>query len=175
MTRLESGAVESTRGTVHHAEVVGTALRRVDAGLDRHKIEIDRAPDLPMLYLDYLLLDQVLFNLLDNAVKYAPAGTLVRIAARRDGNHVALDVLDEGPGIPPGDTDRVFDKFYRVRAQDRQRAGTGLGLAICRGFMAAMGGTITARNRSDRTGAVFSLALPIEAGSASDHGAMIDE
>jgi two-component system sensor histidine kinase KdpD len=175
MTRLESGAVESTRGPVDLAEVVGTALRRVDAVLDRHKIEVDLAPDLPMLYLDYLLLDQVLFNLLDNAAKYAPPGTLVRIAARRDGNHVALDVLDEGPGIPPGDIDRVFDKFYRVRAQDRQRAGTGLGLAICRGFRAAMGGTIAARNRSDRPGAVFSLALPIEAGGASDHGATIDE
>ena len=71
-----------------------------------------------------------------------------------------VEVLDEGDGIPPGDLERIFDKFYRVHAADRQRAGTGLGLAICRGFVEAMGGTITAGNRSDRSGAIFTLTLP---------------
>jgi two-component system sensor histidine kinase KdpD len=73
---------------------------------------------------------------------------------------VHLEVLDEGAGIPPEDFERIFDKFYRVQAADRKRAGTGLGLAICRGFIEAMGGTIVAHNRNDRSGAVFSIALP---------------
>jgi two-component system sensor histidine kinase KdpD len=77
-----------------------------------------------------------------------------------------LDVLDEGEGIPPGDLERIFDKFYRVQATDRQRAGTGLGLAICRGFVEAMGGTITAGNRTDRGGADFTMTLPVPAEKA---------
>ena len=84
----------------------------------------------------------MLFNLLDNAAKYAPAGSLItitRVARRRQRG--ALQVLDEGPGIPPADLERIFDKFYRVGGADRRRAGTGLGLAICRGFIEAMGGT----------------------------------
>jgi two-component system sensor histidine kinase KdpD len=69
--------------------------------------------------------------------------------------------MDEGDGIPPADVERVFDKFYRVHAADRQRAGTGLGLAICRGFVEVMGGTIEAGNRPDRSGAMFTIALPL--------------
>jgi two-component system sensor histidine kinase KdpD len=98
---------------------------------------------------------------LDNAAKYAAAGTLVTIRARIEGGAVALTVIDEGQGIPRADLERIFDKFYRVQAQDRQRAGTGLGLAIGRGFVAAMGGTIAAANRTDRSGAVFTVTLPM--------------
>ena len=114
-----------------------------------------------MLRLDPVLFEQVLFNLIDNAAKYAGTGTTVTLRARREGPVVRMQVLDEGPGLPDEDRERIFDKFYRVRAGDRQRAGTGLGLAIARGFMEAMGGTVTAANRSDRTGAVFTLTLPI--------------
>ncbi len=74
---------------------------------------------------------------------------------------MVLEIIDEGPGIPAGDLERVFDKFYRVQAQDRQRAGTGLGLAICRGFVEAQGGHIEARNRHDRSGAVLTVRLPL--------------
>jgi two-component system sensor histidine kinase KdpD len=74
---------------------------------------------------------------------------------------VVLEVADEGPGIPDGDLERIFDKFYRVQAQDRQRAGTGLGLAICRGFVEAQGGRIEAQNRRDRSGAVLAMRLPV--------------
>jgi two-component system, OmpR family, sensor histidine kinase KdpD len=116
---------------------------------------------LPMLKLDFVLFEQVLFNLLDNAAKYAPRGTTVSIQASRRGNEVRLQLLDEGDGIPPEDLERIFDKFYRVHGGDRRRAGTGLGLAICRGFVEAMGGTIRAGNRHDRSGAVFTIALPI--------------
>ena len=107
------------------------------------------APDLPMLRIDFVLFEQVLFNLLDNAAKYAPAGSTVELRGTRAADRVILQVLDEGEGIPPADIERVFDKFYRVHGTDRRRAGTGLGLAICRGFVEAMGRT-TAGNRSDR-------------------------
>ena len=111
-----------------------------------------------------MLFEQVLFNLLDNAAKYAPAGTEIRVTARRDGNTVRLSVIDEGPGVPPADLDRIFEKFYRGQGVDNRRAGTGLGLAICRGFIEAMGGTITVANREDRRGAVFTISLPLSAG-----------
>ena len=114
-----------------------------------------------MVAVDFVLFEQVLFNLLDNAAKYAPPGTVIRLKARRAGDRVFLQVLDEGDGISPEDLERIFDKFYRVQAADRRRAGTGLGLAICRGFVEAMGGTITAANRTDRTGAAFTIELPV--------------
>jgi two-component system sensor histidine kinase KdpD len=103
----------------------------------------------------------VLFNLLDNAAKYSSGGSLVRVTARAIDGRVVLEVTDEGEGIEPASLERIFDKFYRVHAADRRRAGTGLGLAICRGFVEAMGGSIVARNRTDRSGAVFTVTLPV--------------
>ena len=114
-----------------------------------------------MLKLDPVLFEQVLFNLLDNAAKYAPPGTAITLRARREGGTVRVQVLDEGPGVPEEDRERIFDKFYRVRVADKKRAGTGLGLAIARGFMEAMGGTITAANRGDKGGAMFTLTMPV--------------
>jgi two-component system sensor histidine kinase KdpD len=102
-----------------------------------------------------------LFNLLDNAAKYAPSSTTIRLQGWLDGDKVRLRVVDEGDGIPAEELGRIFDKFYRVRKSDRQRAGTGLGLAICRGFVEAMGGTIEAGNRHDRPGAVFAISFPV--------------
>ncbi len=87
--------------------------------------------------------------------------SLITIKAWQDGGSVVVQVLDEGPGIPPADLERVFDKFYRVGGADRRRAGTGLGLAICRGFVEAMHGSITANNRTDRPGAAFTMRLPV--------------
>jgi two-component system sensor histidine kinase KdpD len=161
MTRLESGAIEPRLGPVDLGELVGSALERAAKILAGHRVEIDIPADLPMLELDPVLFEQVLFNLLDNAAKYAPAGSLIRIDAKDGPDGVRLAIIDQGPGIAPDDLERIFDKFYRVQAQDRQRAGTGLGLAICRGFIEAMGGAITAANRRDRSGAVFTLTLPV--------------
>jgi two-component system sensor histidine kinase KdpD len=160
MTRLESGAVAPRLGPVDLAELAGSALERAATILAGHKVALDLAADLPMLNLDPVLFEQVLFNLFDNAAKYAPSGSTVRLQARREGARVRIDLSDEGIGIAPSDLERIFDKFYRVHAQDRQRAGTGLGLAICRGFVEAMGGAIVARNRTDRLGAVFTIAMP---------------
>jgi two-component system sensor histidine kinase KdpD len=160
MTRLESGAIELKLDVMDIAEIVGAALERAGSVLARHHVEVEIAPDLPMLPLDAILFEQVLFNLLDNAAKYAPPGSRIDVRARRQGDSVAIEVIDEGPGIPPGDLERIFDKFYRAQAQDRRRAGTGLGLAICRGFVEAQGGRIEAQNRTDRSGAVLTIRIP---------------
>ena len=114
-----------------------------------------------MLELDAVLFEQVLFNLLDNAAKYAPPETTIRIQSWRNAESVCLRVLDEGSGIPTNDLDHIFDKFYRAQKMDQVRAGTGLGLAISRGFVEAMHGTIVAANRTDRSGAAFTISLPI--------------
>jgi two-component system, OmpR family, sensor histidine kinase KdpD len=161
MTRLESGAIELKLDLVDIAEIVGAALERAGSVLARHRVEVEIAPDLPMVRLDAILFEQILFNLLDNAAKYAPPGSRIDLHARRDGDLVVMEVIDEGPGIPPADLERIFDKFYRVQAQDRRRAGTGLGLAICRGFIEAQGGRIEARNRRDRSGAVLTVRIPV--------------
>jgi two-component system sensor histidine kinase KdpD len=163
MTKLESGAVVPNSALHDLGEIVGTALRRAGKILVQHRVEIDLAKDLPMVEIDPVLFEQVLFNVLDNAAKYAPEGTTVRIQSWRDRDSVGLQILDEGGGIPPGDLEPIFDKFYRARKADHVRAGTGLGLAISRGFIEAMHGTITAANRTDRTGAVFTITLPIPA------------
>ena len=118
-----------------------------------------------MLELDAVLFEQVLFNLLDNAAKYAAADTTISIRSLRDKDQVILQILDEGHGIPPVELESVFDKFYRAQKGDHVRPGTGLGLAISRGFVEAMHGTIAAANRVDRRGAVLTVRLPIPAAS----------
>ena len=163
MTKLESGAIVPNAALYDLGEIVGSALRRANKILVQHRVEVDLAKDLPMVTIDPVLFEQVLFNVLDNAAKYAPAGTTVRIQSWRDRASVGLQILDEGDGIPPADLEHIFDKFYRARKADHVRAGTGLGLAISRGFVEAMHGTISAANRADRTGAAFTIRLPIPA------------
>ncbi len=166
MTKLESGAVVPNSALHDLGEVVGSALERASRILAQHRIEVELAKDLPMVEIDPVLFEQVLFNVLDNAAKYAPAGTTVRIQSWKEGDFVGLQVLDEGEGIPAGDLEHIFDKFYRARKIDHVRAGTGLGLAISRGFVEAMHGTIAGANRTDRTGAVFTIRLPVPASRA---------
>lgn len=163
MTKIESGAMEPNHALHYAGDIVGSALRRAAKITAHHKTEVDMPGDLPMLKLDPVLFEQVLFNLLDNAAKYAPEGSTIRIRGWADGASVAIQVMDEGPGIPQADLERVFDTFYRVRKGDHVRAGTGLGLSICRGFVEAMGGTIVASNRGDRPGAVFTITMPVPA------------
>jgi two-component system sensor histidine kinase KdpD len=161
MTRLESGSIEPNAAPHDIGEIVGSVLERARKILVHHRVEVDIAKDLPMLAVDPILFEQVLFNILDNAAKYASPGTRVLIQSWQDGADVKLQVVDEGSGIPPEEIDRIFDKFHRAEKQDQVRAGTGLGLAISRGFIEAMDGSITCANRSDRQGAVFTVTLPI--------------
>ncbi len=163
MTRLESGAIVPNTAPHDIAEIVGSALRRASRILAHHRVELDIGADLPMLDLDAVLFEQVLFNILDNAAKYSAAATTISIQSWREGDLVCLQILDEGEGIPNDDLEHIFDKFYRAQKGDQVRAGTGLGLAISRGFVEAMHGTITAANRTDRTGAGFTIRLPVPA------------
>ena len=161
MTRLESGAVVPNAALHDIGEIVGSALERAGRVLAGHRVEVEIGPDLPMVMVDAVLLEQALFNLLDNAARYAPLDTTVRVESWREQDSIWLQVLDEGSGIPPADLGRIFDKFYRAQKGDQVRAGTGLGLAISRGFIEAMLGTIGAANRSDRPGTAFTITLPV--------------
>jgi two-component system sensor histidine kinase KdpD len=165
MTKLESGAIVPNTALHDIDEIVGSALRRAGKILAHHTVSLDLAADLPMLELDAVLFEQALFNLLDNAAKYAPADSAISIRTSRDDRSVSLQVIDEGDGIPRSELESVFDKFYRAQKGDHVRPGTGLGLAIARGFVEAMHGTIAATNRTDRSGAVLTIRLPIPAAS----------
>jgi two-component system sensor histidine kinase KdpD len=161
MTRLESGAIVPNAAPHDLREIVGSALRRAETILKDQRVTLDMRDDLPMPEVDPVLFEQALFNILDNAGKYAPAGTAITVRGWRDGDAVVLQVLDEGRGIAPNELEQIFGKFYRARKGDQVRAGTGLGLAIARGFIEAMHGTVIAANRSDRPGAVFTIRLPV--------------
>lgn len=161
MTKLESGAIVPNTALHDLGEIVGSALRRASKILAAHKVELVLAADLPMLELDAVLFEQVLFNLLDNAAKYSLPERTIAIKSRRERDQVVLEIADEGAGIPPDELESVFDKFYRAQKGDHVRPGTGLGLAISRGFVEAMRGTIAAANRSDRSGALLTIRLPV--------------
>jgi two-component system, OmpR family, sensor histidine kinase KdpD len=161
MTKLESGAVTPKLAPHDLSEIIGSTLQRTVKILRHHSVHLDLATDMPMVSLDAVLFEQVLFNILDNAAKYAAAGTTVFIRTWRDRTTVSLQIIDEGEGIPPSDLEHIFDKFYRVQKTDQVRPGTGLGLAISRGFVEAMNGSIVAGNRTDRRGAVFTISLPV--------------
>ena len=163
MTKLKSGAIKPNTALQDLNEIVGTALQRARKILGQHRLEIALEADLPMLELDAVLFEQVLFNLLDNAAKYAPPTSTVRVQSWRQDGAVKLQIIDEGSGIPAEDVERIFDKFHRAQKGDQVRAGTGLGLAISRGFIEAMGGEIGAANREDRPGAVFTITVPVPA------------
>ena len=109
-----------------------------------------------------MLVEQVLVNLLDNATKYSAPGTEITVRARQTAGGIDVEVADEGIGVPPADLEHIFDKFYRVRQQDRQSAGTGLGLSICRGIVEAHGGQMVARPNPAGRGTVFTVTFPAQ-------------
>jgi two-component system sensor histidine kinase KdpD len=161
MTRLEAAVVRLQLERTDFADLVSSALARARGLLAPRRIVVDIPPELPWLRLDFVLVEQVIFNLLENASKYTPAGATITITAEAEARGVALKIADDGPGFPASDSERIFTKFYRAGAA-KTSGGTGLGLAICRGFIEAHGGTITAVSRSDRSGALFKILLPLE-------------
>ncbi len=165
MTKLEAGAISAKTEFHDVAEIIDATLKRAKKILGRHKIQYNVPTATLNVKADPVLLEQVLFNVLDNAAKYAPEGTTIQIDAWQDFNRVTIQIQDEGTGIPSGDLEKIFDKFYRANKADHVRAGTGLGLPISRGFIEIMGGTITAANRYDRDGALMTITLPAPAQS----------
>jgi two-component system sensor histidine kinase KdpD len=162
MTRLESGALDLKREWIDIGDVIGTALSRLTKSLSQYQLVVDLAPDLPMLWIDFVLVEHVLVNLLENAAKYSPPQSTIHISAWRQGQSIVVEVADEGIGVPPDDLERIFDKFYRVQRGDRQGPGTGLGLSICRGIIEAHGGKIAARSPAGGKGTVFTVTFPLE-------------
>jgi two-component system, OmpR family, sensor histidine kinase KdpD len=160
ITRIEAGVVKPRHDPIYLSDVLGAAISQATRVLAEHRLAIDTPEDLPLIEADAALLQQVLYNVIENAAKYSPQGSLIRIAAHAQDQAIHIRVLDEGPGIPQAEMQLVFGKFYRA-TNVAQQNGTGLGLAICRGFLEAMRGTIEVANRDGRHGTVVALTLPV--------------
>ena len=171
ITRLESGKLELNRDWAEIQDVIGSAIARMKNALAQHHLAVELAPHLPLVRIDFVLIEQVLVNLLDNAAKYSPAGTTIAVRARRHGDQISIVVADEGAGVPANELERIFDKFYRVRAADRRVAGTGLGLSICRGIVEAHGGAISAAIPPAGKGLMLTIQMPVEDQPTATEGA----
>jgi two-component system, OmpR family, sensor histidine kinase KdpD len=160
MARLDTGAITLKRDWYPLEEVVGGVLTRLRARLKDRSVDVHLAAGLPLVKLDAALIEQVLVNLLENALKYTPGDSPLEIGAEAATASVTVWVADRGPGIPDGDEERLFEKFYRA-TPERAQSGVGLGLTICRAVVEAHGGQIWAANRPGG-GAIFRFTLPLE-------------
>jgi two-component system sensor histidine kinase KdpD len=160
MTRLGHGALVPQRQWSDVRDMIGGALRTLRRALAGREVKVDVPSAFPLLYVDPFLLEHVLINLLDNARKFSPPGSPLGIEVELQGAQCVIGVVDQGPGIPPADRERVFDMFTRLDHRDRKVAGTGLGLAICRGFIRSLGGTITAQDGPDGRGTRMAVVVP---------------
>ncbi len=158
ITRVESGHVKPKMDWCEAGDLLNVTLKSLRRELSAHKVETAIAPRIPLVRMDFVLMEQALTNLLLNAVFHTPAGTAIHVSARVDRDELALTVADRGPGIPAESLSRIFDKFYR--APGALTGGTGLGLSIVKGFVEAQGGRVSAENRAGG-GASFTLYLPI--------------
>lgn len=161
VSRVESGAIKLFRQPSDMQELIGTALEQLGNRASSHQINMEIPAELPFLSVDFSLIVQILVNVLDNALKYSPAGSPVDIKARQVGSEVQIEIADRGTGIPAQDLSHVFNKFYRVQRPENV-IGTGLGLFISKGIIEAHGGHITAANRPGG-GTVIKIILPIAA------------
>jgi two-component system sensor histidine kinase KdpD len=161
-TRLEAGGVELNREWTTVEEVVGAGLSRHRSALAARPVTVRIPADLPLIRVDNAMLPQVVHNLVDNALRYTPAGSPIEIASWATDTHVVVKVADQGPGLTVDETSKVFQRFYRGQAaRTGPRSGIGLGLTICEGIIRAHGGRIWAE-RNAQQGVAFFFSLPIE-------------
>ena len=158
MTRLEAGAIHLRLEPCDIQDVIGTTLEHMETRLGRRPVRVEVPQDLELVMMDSALFNHALINLLDNAIKYSSAGTPIEVKITQTPATVDIDICDHGIGIPHGDLEKVFDKFYRVQRPESVN-GTGLGLAICKGIVEAHGGTIHALNRPEG-GTIIRVSLP---------------
>ncbi len=158
IARVESGHMKPKLDWCDVGDLINVTVKSVQKELARHKLEINVQPQMPLVRMDFVLMEQALTNLLLNAAVHTPPGTLVQLSARRQNDELVLSVADRGPGIPPEAIARIFEKFYR--APGAATGGSGLGLSIARGFVEAQQGRVLAANQPGG-GAIFSLFLPI--------------
>jgi two-component system sensor histidine kinase KdpD len=159
MARLESGMLQLHKEWCDIQDIIGVAVSRLDELLKSRPVEIKIQPDMPLLQADCVLIEQVLVNLLDNALKFSETGSEIVITASSDKKVAEVSVADKGLRIPAEDLERVFDKFYRLHSP-RQVSGTGLGLAICKGIIEAHGGQIWASD-NPAGGVIITFILPL--------------
>lgn len=162
MTRLGQGEFELDRDWTAFEDMLSVVLKRIRPLLRQHTIQTEVEPDLPLLYVNAALIEQVLFNVLENAVKFSPDASPLTISVRRKNGRVIIDIADCGPGIPAEERRRIFDMFYTVRRGDRHAAGTGLGLTITHGVVTAHGGTVEVLDGPDGVGTVMRITLPAD-------------
>lgn len=160
MTRIQAGGMRLVKEPADIQDVIGSALEQMGRYLEGRPIQVEIAADLPLVPLDFVLIVQVLVNLLDNALKYAPPRLPIEVKAYRADPYLEVQILDRGPGIPITDLPHMFAMFFRVKQHERI-GGTGLGLSICKGILDAHGGRIRAENRAEG-GAVFTVSLPLD-------------
>jgi two-component system sensor histidine kinase KdpD len=159
LSRVEAGAAQPLKDWHAVDELLDGVAERLDPGGAR--VRLDVPDELPLARLDYVMVQQIVSNLVENALKYsAPEAAVVVGAEVRDGQ-LRIDVADRGPGVPPAERERIFEKFYRARERATRAPGTGIGLAVARGLAQAHGGELRYAPRPDG-GSVFSLSLPLE-------------
>jgi two-component system sensor histidine kinase KdpD len=160
MVRVEAGALPMKVEATDLFDAAASAAHDTRASLAGHEVKVDISPNIPLVRVDPVLLHHCLINLLDNAGRYADPDTPIVIRARRTADAIQLSVIDQGPGIAPGNEKRVFETFTRLEGSDRAKHGTGLGLAIVKGFAEAMGLSVEAGNNADPHGACFTIKIP---------------
>jgi two-component system sensor histidine kinase KdpD len=166
LSRIEAGSLRPEKGWYDLRSLVEQVAGRLRPFTAGHKLSLDIPEELPPLHFDYVEIDQVLTNLIENAVKYTAPGTEIAVAVRAAASEVVIEVADTGPGIPPEALPRLFDAFYRAPTEGGGPKGSGLGLAVAKGLVEAHGGHITADNRPEG-GARFAFTLPISGAPAS--------
>jgi len=162
MTRLESGALVPRMQWADVEDLISTSLDAAHRRLRNHEVYAEVIDVLPLVQVDFVLMESVLVNVLDNAAKYAPPDSTIQVTGRNIGGEVAIDIADQGRGIASEDLGAVFDKFYRTKQRDRTVPGTGLGLAICKGIVEAHGGSIEALSEGPGRGTTIRIRLPIK-------------
>ncbi len=161
MTRLGHGGLELRRDWVSVEDIIGAALKRMEGTLGDFRVELAVEPELPLLYVHGAFVEQALVNILDNAVRFSPEDGRITIAASTGNEALRIDTIDDGPGIPEPEREKIFDMFYSVTGSDRLPQGTGLGLAICRGLIGAHGGEVEAMAGPADRGTLMRIALPL--------------